>query len=98
MSVDAATISDGTRRSAAARPLKQLVALLLFAVVGFSLAAPCLCIDGAIRGRFTMAFTFLVFCRLAWQVHRRTFRFKDYFLYFGFAVAFCIWAELQCGQ
>jgi hypothetical protein len=90
MSLDAATISHGGQRSAGARRLKELLALLLFAFVGFSLAMPCLCVEGAIRGRFTTAFTFLVFCRLAWHVYRRTFRFKDYFLYFGFVVAFCI--------
>ena len=98
MSLDAATIGNREQRPVGGRRLKELLALLLFAVVAFSSAMPCLCVEGAIRGRFTLAFTFLIFCRLSWHVYRRTFRFKDYFVYLGFAFAFCIWADFQCGH
>jgi hypothetical protein len=77
------------------RRVAELVALLLFLVVGATLAAPTLSIEGAIRGRFTTVLVFLAFSRLAWNVHKRTFLFRDYFLYLAIIVAFCIWVEFQ---
>jgi hypothetical protein len=73
--------------------LKELVALLVFLIVTVPISMPCLCPDGAIRGRVTSTFTFFVFCRLAWDVYRRKFNFRDYFVYLGIVIAFCIWAE-----
>src|SRR5262245_12398342 len=98
MSADTVATRECSLPALGHRRLIEFVALLVFAVVGFLFAAPCLCVTGAIRGRFTMAFTFLVFCRLAWHVHKSTFRFKDYFLYFGFVLGFCTWAESQCSN
>lgn len=74
------------------------MALLLFLVVGVSAAAPCLCVEGAVRGRYTMGLLVLAFSRLAWCVYRRTFRYRDYFLYLAIVVGFCIWADLQVGH
>ena len=75
--------------------LGQLLALLLFLIIAVPVSMPCLCPEGAIRGRITSAFTFLVFSRLAWRVYKRTFKFKDYFAYLGIVIAFCIWAETK---
>ena len=75
--------------------LRELVALLVFLVVAVPLAMPCLCPEGAIRGRITTAFAFLAFCRLVWHVYKRTFSFKDYFAYLVIVVGFCVWAETQ---
>jgi hypothetical protein len=74
------------------------VALLLFLLVGLTFAAPCLCIEGAIRGRYTMALFAVASCRLAWRVYRRTFRYPDYFLYLAIVIGFCLWADFQMGH
>lgn len=73
--------------------LKQLIALLVFLFVGGILALPLLCPGGDFAGRYKMAFVFLVFCRLAWQIYKGTFRFKDYFIYFGLVIGFCLWID-----
>ena len=75
------------------RLLKELVALLLFVFVGGSLALPLLCPGGEAVGSCKAAFVFLVFCRLAWQIYKRTFRFRDYFIYFALVIGLCIWAD-----
>jgi len=71
----------------------ELASLLVFFVVGFLAASPCLCPEGGVAGGFKLAFFLLVFLRLAWSVYRRTFRFVDYFVYFALVIGFCIWVE-----
>jgi hypothetical protein len=78
--------------------LNELLALLLFLVVGFAFAAPCLCVEGAIRGAYTTILLVLAFSRLAWSVYKRTFRYRDYFLYMAVVIAFCVWADLRQGN
>jgi hypothetical protein len=73
--------------------LKQLIALLVFLFVCGSAALPLLCVGGDVLGRIKTAFVFLVFCRLAWQIYKRTFRFRDYFIYFAVVIGFCIWID-----
>jgi small-conductance mechanosensitive channel len=73
--------------------LKELGALLLFVVVGGALAMPCLCTEGAIGGRYKTILLLLVSLRLGWSIYRRTFRFRDYFIYFAVVVAFCLWTD-----
>jgi hypothetical protein len=75
--------------------LKQRVALFLFLIVGGLFASPCLCLEGEAASNYKMAFLFLVLCRLAWQVYKRTFRWRDYFIYFALVIGFCIWADYQ---
>jgi len=73
--------------------LKELIALLLFLLIGGMASLPCLCIEGAIAGRYKMILFLLVFCRLTWCIYKRTFRFKDYFIYFAIVIGFCFWVE-----
>jgi hypothetical protein len=73
--------------------LKQMGALLLFVVVGGALAMPCLCIEGATAGPYNTVLFLMVSLRLGWSVYRRTFRFRDYFIYFAVVVAFSLWAD-----
>jgi hypothetical protein len=73
--------------------LKELGALLLFAVVGATLAMPCLCVEGAIAGRYKTILFLLVSLRLGWNIYKGTFRFRDYFFYFAVVVAFCLWID-----
>jgi hypothetical protein len=75
--------------------LKELSALLLFVVVAGMAAMPCLCVTGAIAGRYKMALFFLVSLRLGWSIYRRTFRFRDYWIYFTIVMAFCIWTDFN---
>jgi hypothetical protein len=96
MSPEMTSASEETQPTVRSRRrVAELVALLVFLAVGSTLAAPTLSVEGAIRGRCTTALMFLAFSRLAWNVHKRTFLFRDYFLYLAIIVAFCIWAEFQ---
>ena len=78
--------------------LKQIVALFLFLVVGLVFASPCLCAEGETRGAFTMAILLLAFSRLAWSVHKRTFRYRDWFVYLAIVIMFSLWAESRQGH
>lgn len=73
--------------------LKQLIALLVFLLVCGSAALPLLCAGGDVLGRIKTSLVFLVFCRLAWQIYKGTFRFTDYFIYFALILGFCIWLD-----
>jgi hypothetical protein len=75
--------------------LKDLGALLLFVAVAGMAAMPCLCVTGAIAGRYKLALFFLVSLRLGWSIYRRTFRFRDYWIYFAIVMAFCIWMDFN---
>jgi hypothetical protein len=73
--------------------LKQLIALLVFALIGGMFAIPIFTTNGEIAGRSKLILFFFVFWRLALQTHRRTFRFRDYFIYFAIYIGFCIWLD-----
>ena len=73
----------------------ELIALFLFLVIGGIFASPCLCLEGEAASDYKMAFLFLALCRLVWQVYKRTFRWRDYFIYFALVIGFCIWADYQ---
>ena len=94
MSDQSTSIQTEVSRVASGR-LRQVVALGLFLVVGLVFAAPCLCAEGAARGAFTMLVLLLGFSRLAWSVYRRTFRYRDYFVYLIIVIVFSLWAELR---
>jgi uncharacterized protein YegJ (DUF2314 family) len=73
--------------------LMQLIALFIFVLICGLLSLPVLTIGGDACGTYKMTFFLLVFFRLAWQIYRRTFRFRDYFVYFAITIAFCFWAD-----
>ena len=68
--------------------LKQLLALLVFAIIGGMFAMPIFTTNGEIAGRSKFIFFFLILCRLGWQTYKRTFRFRDYFIYFAVFIGF----------
>jgi hypothetical protein len=72
---------------------REVLALLVFVGVTGIWALPCLCVEGEIAGQYKMILWFLVSCRLAWQIYRRTFRFRDYFIYSALVIGFFIWAD-----
>jgi hypothetical protein len=73
--------------------LKQLIALLAFAFIGGMFAWPIFSTNGEISARSKLTLFFLVFGRLAWQTYNRSFRFRDYFIYFAVFIGFCIWLD-----
>jgi len=75
--------------------LKRWIALFLFLIVGGIFTLPCLCPGGESASNYKMAFLFLALCRLAWQVYKHTFRWRDYFIYFALVIGFCIWVDYQ---
>ena len=75
--------------------LKELIALLVFLVVCGNLALPLLTPGGEVAARIKTAFVFSVFCRLAWQMYKRSFRFSDYLIYFALTAGLCIWLDLS---
>lgn len=74
-------------------PLKELIALFVFMLIGGMFAWPIYSINGEISARSKLVLFFLIFCRLAWQTYKRTFRFRDYFIYFAVLVGFCLWMD-----
>ena len=73
--------------------LKELFALFLFFIVGGLGAVTVYGLGGGIAGLFKILLFLSVFCRLAWSIYRRTFRFVDYFVYFAICIGFDIWVE-----
>jgi hypothetical protein len=89
-----ATHQMETHQSSKRGLLKELCALFLFVLVAGMAAMPCLCVTGAIAGRFKLALFFLVSLRLGWSIYRRTFRFRDFWIYFAIVMAFCICTDM----
>lgn len=73
--------------------LTQLIALFVFLLVCGSLALPLLCVGGNVAAAYKTTLVFLIFCRLAWQIHKGIFRFRDYLIYFALAAGFCLWMD-----
>jgi hypothetical protein len=73
----------------------QVISLLLYFFICGLLASPVAMIGGDACGRYKLILVFLIFCRLAWQIYKRTFRFRDYFIYFAVTVVFCFWADCE---
>ena len=76
--------------------LIQLIALFVFFLVcGFFSIITVLAFGGEDSSTCKIALFLLVFCRLAWQIYKRTFRFRDYFIYFAIVTGFCFWSDYQ---
>ncbi len=73
--------------------LKEMIALLIFFIVGGMFAWPIFSTNGEIAARSKLILFVLISSRLAWQAHKRTFRFRDYFIYFAVFIGFCIWMD-----
>ena len=78
------------------RLLLQLAALVLLLLIGgfLSMLEFAMYGGGASVG-IKRIVVILVFCRLAWQIYRRTFRFLDYFVYLAIVIGFCFWADYE---
>ena len=78
--------------------LKELIALLLFVLIGGMFTIPILTYNGEVAARSKTAFFVLIFCRLAWQIHKRAFRFRDYLIYFVLLIGFSLWLDSYAGE
>ena len=81
------------------RLVLQIAALLLLLLIGgfLSMLEFAMYGGGASVGIKRLV-VILVFCRLAWQIHRHTFRFVDYFVYLAIVIGFCVWADYELGH
>jgi hypothetical protein len=69
--------------------LMQLIALFFFLYICVNFAVPISDFAGDTSSTFSVTFVLLVFCRLAWQIYKRTFRFRDYSIYFAITIGLC---------
>ncbi len=85
----------GSKPAVERPPLQRwaIAALLLFFPVGFLLAQPCMCREGAVRGFYKSVFFLIVMARLLYGVLRRDLQRVDFALWAGSFTAFCILAE-----
>jgi len=76
-------------------PLQKWIVMgvIAFFVFGYFLAAPCLCLEGAVKGFYKTIFYLIVLARLLYGLFKRNLRLIDYLLWVSFFVSFCILAE-----
>ncbi len=76
-------------------PKAAWVAFFLFFVIGYMVAAPCLCPGGPLAGRYKLIFFAIVVARLLYGLVRRNITPADFLLWIvGFTV-FCFLADSQ---
>jgi hypothetical protein len=80
------------------RLLKELIALFVFVIIGGIFTMPIFTTNGEISSRSKLILFILVFCRVAWQIYKRTFRFRNYFIYFAVFIGFCIWLDSYANE
>ncbi len=73
---------------------KSAVAVFVaFLILGFILAQPCLCREGAVVGFYKSIFYLIVVLRLLYGILKRNLKILDFLLWIGGFVLFCIVAE-----
>ena len=78
------------------RPPLQKCAVAVFVaflILGFILAQPCLCREGAVVGFYKSIFYLIVVLRLLYGILKRNLKILDFLLWIGGFVLFCIVAE-----
>ena len=70
-----------------------LFGIIAFIIVGYVLAASCLCQAGAVRGKYKSIFYLIVLVRLFYGLLKRNLRLDDYLLWTVAFLLFCIVAE-----
>ncbi len=71
----------------------MIAAFFLFMVIGCLWAMPCLCMEGAVKGRYKSIFYIIVIIRLSYGLLRRKLSWADYLLWVGMFIIFCVLAE-----
>jgi hypothetical protein len=81
------------------RVLMQLAALFVFFIICSDFSLSVVMKTGAEQSQICkLAFFLLVFCRLAWQIYKHTFRFLDCIIYIVIVFGFCYWVDHQVIQ
>lgn len=86
-----AAVEAVARKDTGVKRLLQIIAIVSFVLVGGVEALPCFCEGGEIASNAEFALLFYILFRLIWQAYRRTFSFRDYFIYCAIFAAFCFW-------
>jgi hypothetical protein len=90
------TVGPSTKENASRRlPLQKdaIAVFIAFLVVGFLIAQPCLCREGAVAGLYKSIFYLIVAVRLLYGILKRNLRRSDFALWVGGFVLFCVIAE-----
>lgn len=66
---------------------------ILFAILGFFLSSPCMCLEGVARSQPRMIFYVIVLGRLLYGLLKRNLRLSDYLLWVGSFAIFYLLAE-----
>jgi len=76
-------------------PLQKwaITSTVIFFVVGYAIAMPCLCPSGAVKGQFKSIFLLIVMLRLIVGIFKRNLQVKDFLLWTIVFFIFCIIAE-----
>lgn len=82
-----------TQKGAGIRKSLEVAAIIAFVLIGGIEALPCTCEGGAIASNAEFALLLYISFRLIWQVYRRTFNLRDYFVYCALFAAFCFWMK-----
>jgi hypothetical protein len=76
------------------RPTWQIVAMIIFCIIGFLFAMPCLCPEGAVEGTFKLMFFMLVMARLLFGFYRNNLSKVDFVVWIGMFLIFCFGIEI----
>ena len=76
-------------------PLQKgaIAAFIIFFIVGFFMALPCLCAEGSVAGLYKSIFYLIVIFRLLYGLIKRNLKISDFLLWIGGFLVFCIIAE-----
>lgn len=91
-------IDSQSYKSVKERPPVQkwaVVAFIVFLVIGYLFALPCLCQEGAEKGFYKSIFYVIVIGRLLYGIFKRNPKVVDFILWIGFFIGFCIFVEFM---
>ncbi len=71
----------------------RLIYLVLFFLIGGLISLPCLCLEGAVRGRFSMVLFSLVSLRFIGDLKQQKMKLYDYILYSLILISFVLWTQ-----
>ena len=71
----------------------RLIYLVLFFLVCGLISLPCLCLEGEIKGRFTMGLFSLISLRFICDLKQQKMKLYDYILYSSIQIGFVVWTK-----
>lgn len=91
MDIDSKTDTNKKERP----PIQKwaVVAFIVFFIVGYLFALPCLCQEGAVKGLYKSIFFIIVIGRLLYSIFKRNLKVIDFILWAGSFIGFCLVVE-----